>query len=757
MSASESVKVCFRFRNATKSSSNAVKFLDDCQVSVLSEEMKARGERVRQYRFDRVWQGDSSQEDVYRTMGQPLLKNIFEGYNSTLFVYGQTGSGKTYTMFGPDGGKMNNVNEGVVPRLMRELFQVIERQGAAKPDTKYTVNISIVDVYLEKVRDLQNKDVLKKKSDAGNLKVRYDARQGRGVSIAYPDDRRHLATELEATSYDQVLDLINKAIKLRAKTGAQAATAMNAVSSRSHLVVQVKLKEESPNGIKESKLLLCDLAGSEKVRNTGSRGKQLEQAKNINYGLSVLGAVLNALTDSKKVKRRANGKGTIPFTESNLTRILQDSLGGNCKTALVCTGRPDDLFYGETISTLRFGNNAKKIKNNVIKNEILTVAQYQKRHRAFEQQVADLAAQIQVEQAVKQRAIGVASVLERELVERGVDIEDIRRKHHVLAVSELESQSAEASAKGDHSPSRCLFAPSGSVAGFSGQPFGAHSGSCSCGLATSVAKLSLQNHELEDELAASRAETRAHDNEVDYLHGQLEDYRMMAEEWKEKDAELARLKGESYKYAMEAQKLEEQVKSMKLEQESRGKTGYHIEAFRKELLELGTVALDDSNRVLKIINHGDSEQHLELVEHISNQTAENHRLQTALDEARAQIGAHNSLKEHMRGVIGQNERQILATWTLYLQEKNKFETEQTKLEETVERQELQIASLKTQRDGSERRRAFGLEAYMSRLTSLTPKRKKARRRRNVSPASEAKMSIVTSVAENRESMMSPCA
>jgi kinesin family protein 5 len=755
MSASESVKVCFRFRNATKSSSNAVKFLDDCQVSVMSEEMKERGERVRQYRFDRVWQGDSSQEDVYRTMGQPLLKNIFEGYNSTLFVYGQTGSGKTYTMFGPDGGQMNNADEGVVPRLMRELFQVIERQGAAKPDTKYTVNISIVDVYLEKVRDLQNTDVLKKRSDAGNLKVRYDAR--RGVSIAYPDDRRHLATESEATSYDQVLDLINKAIKLRAKTGAQAATKMNDTSSRSHLVVQVKLKEESPDGIKESKLLLCDLAGSEKARNTGARGKQLEQAKNINYGLSVLGAVLNALTDSKKAKRRANGKGTIPFTESNLTRILQDSLGGNCKTALLCTGRPDDMFYGETISTLRFGNNAKKIKNNVIKNETLTLAQYQKRHRAFEQQVSDLAAQIQVEQAVKQRAIGVASVLERELVERGVDIEDIRRKHKVMAVSELESQSMEASNKGGHSPSHCLFAPSGSVAGFSGQSFGAHSGSCSCGLATSVAKLRLQNQELEDELAASRAETRAHDNEVDYLQGQLSDYRMVAEEWKEKDAELARLKGESYKYAMEAQKLQEQVKSMRLEQESRSKSGYNIEAFRKELMELGTVALDDSTRVLKIINHGDSEQHLELVEHISNQTAENHRLQTALDETRAQIGAHDSLKEHMRGIIGQNERQILATWTLYLQEKNKFESEQQKLEETVERQGLQIADLKTQRDGSERRRAFGLEAYMSRLTSLTPKRKKARRRRNVASASEAKMSIVTSVAENPESMMSPCA
>lgn len=753
-----SVQVGFRFRNNTRGGNNAVTFHDSKNVSVMTPAMEARGERMRKYAFDCIWQGNCTQEGVYAFAGQPQVRNMFEGYNGTIFVYGQTGSGKTYTMFGPDGGCMGDKRlEGVVPRLTQEMFGKIKSRAKTHPDTKYQVLVSIVDIYLEKVRDLQNKDVVRKDSSATNLKVGYDKKTGVKIVYQAPSNRNDPprnspAMELEANNYEQVLQFIENALAVRKKTGAQAATGMNAFSSRSHLVVQVKLRGTSPNGITESKLLLCDLAGCEKVRNTGAQGTSLKQAQAINSGLSVLGNVLNHMTDPHLSARVKAKKAVIPFRDSNLTRILQDSLGGNCKTSLICTARPDACFVGETLSCLRFGKNAKKIKNKVFKNELMSIAQHQKRFNQMQETLAEKVERIAEQQVQNRRITKVAKILERAIQEEpSLSIEEIREKYHIGQVSQI---AAPRKPNADGSSDHGLFdIPEGSDDMKSDDSHWCGGKCPNCNDSRlSQAKAELKCERYSNDIADLRMQHRALEGELDYKEGRIDDLLQMQEEWTQKSKEMNDLKMKVHTYGKRCEELNAILATHEL-QLAANKPSFNMDDVRRQMQEDTDVWLEDRTTVMRIIEHGDSDQHNDLVERIADQTANNHRLQELLEELRKQIGAHNHLRNHLKGQVHDMGRQFLNLKACYDTEKTVFECEQRKLTNSVDLKDQHIQHLKEYQATLEHRRDNGADAFLAKLRKGVHHTGKKKRRRHRSPV---KIKIDSKlVGEQLEGMKSP--
>jgi len=284
--------------------------------------------------FDRVYGSNSSQKEVYDTAAKPAIDAVLRGFNGTVFAYGQTSSGKTYTMEGPD--IEDKVHQGVIPRMVWSIFDGIYH---ADEHIEFLVKVSIVEIYNERIRDL-----LDPKKD--NLKVHED--KARGVFIGE-------VTESYVGCEQEIFDTMRAGHFNRS----MAVTNMNEHSSRSHLVfiLTVEQKNLHDRSVKVGKLHLVDLAGSEKVAKTGATGDRLDEAKNINRSLSALGLVINCLTDKRSTH--------VPYRDSKLTRVLQESLGGNAKTSLIITCSPSNFNEQETISTLRFGQRAKMIKNVV--------------------------------------------------------------------------------------------------------------------------------------------------------------------------------------------------------------------------------------------------------------------------------------------------------------------------------------------------------------------------------------------------------
>lgn len=233
--------------------------------------------------------------------------------------------------------------QGVIPRSVDRLFEHIAN---ADVHTQFTVCISYFEVYCEKIRDLLN-------PASDNLKMRETKTEGFTITDIM---------EVYCTDRDGVI----RAVETGKANRASAPTLMNAESSRSHSILSILVtqKNEISGRNRRGKVYLVDLAGSEKVSKTGARGTRLEEAKNINKSLTSLGMVINALCD---------GQPHIPYRDSKLTRILQDSLGGNSKTNLIICCAPEARHLSETISTLRFGERAKRIKNTAIVNEELGV------------------------------------------------------------------------------------------------------------------------------------------------------------------------------------------------------------------------------------------------------------------------------------------------------------------------------------------------------------------------------------------------
>jgi len=295
------------------------------------------------FNFDRVFDPNSYQQEVYDFSAKNIVESVLEGFNGTIFAYGQTSSGKTHTM---QGVIDNPEKEGIIPRMIRHLFNFIVNSSS---DTEYIVKVSMIEIYMEKIKDLID-------PERTNLNVREDKAKG-----IYIED----LSEHYVVSEDEVLDIMKHGSDNRSV----AATNMNEHSSRSHSIFIMTIHQNNVKDLsaKTGKLYLVDLAGSEKISKTGATGLTLEEAKTINRSLTTLGMVINSLTDGKSTH--------IPYRESKLTRVLQESLGGNAKTCLIITCSPSIYNEAETLSTLRFGLRAKKIKNKPKINKETTVAE----------------------------------------------------------------------------------------------------------------------------------------------------------------------------------------------------------------------------------------------------------------------------------------------------------------------------------------------------------------------------------------------
>ena len=296
------------------------------------------------FAFDYVFPPSTEQAVVYEASARPIIDSVLEGFNGTVLAYGQTGSGKTFTMTGADVD--DERLKGIIPRMITTVFGTI---AAASEHLEFTVKVGYCEIYMEKIKDLLN-------PAKNNLRVHED--KSRGVFIAD-------LTEEYVSNDEEVANLM----KMGQANREVGFTLMNEGSSRSHSIFIMTITQNSTidYSAKTGKLYLVDLAGSEKVGKTGAEGKRLDEAKTINKSLSTLGQVINSLTDGKSTH--------VPYRDSKLTRVLQDSLGGNSKTALIITASPSIYNEAETIGTLRFGIRAKAIKNKPVVNKEYTVAE----------------------------------------------------------------------------------------------------------------------------------------------------------------------------------------------------------------------------------------------------------------------------------------------------------------------------------------------------------------------------------------------
>ena len=359
-----SVKVAVRVRpfNTREKDNNSV-----CCIEMTQNQTTIKDElgQPRTFTFDHsFWSHDSyielengylspdssgkytDQNMVFDILGKQILDNAWEGYHCCLFAYGQTGSGKSYSMVG------YGANKGIVPISCEEIFKRISDNK--DPSIHYEVEVSMLEIYNEKVQDLL---VPINNRPPSGLKIR----ESKALGVFVAD-----LTKYPVSSYEEISNKMDEGYQNRTI----GSTLMNNTSSRAHTIVTIEFKQVNTQGKlkseKLSKINLVDLAGSERANSTGATGARLKEGCNINKSLLVLGNVINTLADKALGKKK---DVLPPYRDSALTRILQNALGGNSKTVMICALSPASINYEETLSTLRYADRAKKIQNKAVVNE----------------------------------------------------------------------------------------------------------------------------------------------------------------------------------------------------------------------------------------------------------------------------------------------------------------------------------------------------------------------------------------------------
>ncbi|XP_027007617.2 kinesin-like protein KIF21A isoform X3 [Tachysurus fulvidraco] len=370
-----SVRVALRIRPQL-----AKEKIEGCHICtfVTPEEPQVILGKDKAFTYDYVFDMDSQQDAIYSNCTEKLIEGCFEGYNATIFAYGQTGSGKTYTMGTGFNVSISEDDHGIIPRAVNHLFRGIEERKQAameqgRPVPEFKINAQFLELYNEEVLDLfdTTRD-LEARKQKSNIKIHEDANGGIytvGVTT------RTVSTETE----------MMQCLKLGALSRTTASTQMNVQSSRSHAIFtihlcQVRVCASSNNNETDNRLAngssemnefetltakfhFVDLAGSERLKRTGATGDRAKEGISINCGLLALGNVISALGD--KSKRSTH----VPYRDSKLTRLLQDSLGGNSQTVMIACISPSDRDFMETLNTLKYANRARNIKNRVVVNQ----------------------------------------------------------------------------------------------------------------------------------------------------------------------------------------------------------------------------------------------------------------------------------------------------------------------------------------------------------------------------------------------------
>ncbi|KAM6313339.1 centromere-associated protein E [Aegotheles albertisi] len=371
------------------------------------------------FSYDRVFHSCDNTQQLYEGVAVPIIQSAVQGYNGTIFAYGQTASGKTYTMMG------NEDSVGIIPKAIEHIFKVI----CEIPDREFLLRVSYMEIYNETITDLLC-DTRKKKP----LGIREDVNRN-----TYVED----LIEEVVVAPDQVMEWIRKGEKNRH----YGETKMNEHSSRSHtifrMIIESRERSDPANAncdgaVMVSHLNLVDLAGSERASQTGSEGVRLKEGCNINRSLFILGQVIKKLCDDPS--------GFINYRDSKLTRILQNSLGGNAKTVIICTITP--VSFDETLSTLQFANIAKRMKNTPKVNEVLDEDALLKRYRKeildLKKQLEEVSSKTQINAVEKDQ---LAQLLEEKNSLQKVQEEKIRNLTEMLVTSASFSSKQNAKAK----------------------------------------------------------------------------------------------------------------------------------------------------------------------------------------------------------------------------------------------------------------------------------------------------------------------
>ncbi|XP_028939829.1 centromere-associated protein E, partial [Antrostomus carolinensis] len=371
------------------------------------------------FTYDRVFHSSDNTQQLYEGVAVPIIQSAVQGYNGTIFAYGQTASGKTYTMMG------NEDSVGIIPKAIQHVFKII----CEIPDREFLLRVSYMEIYNETITDLLC-DIRKKKP----LGIREDVDRN-----TYVED----LIEEVVVAPEQVMEWIRKGEKNRH----YGETKMNEHSSRSHtifrMIIESRERSDPANAncdgaVMVSHLNLVDLAGSERASQTGSEGVRLKEGCNINRSLFILGQVIKKLCDDPS--------GFINYRDSKLTRILQNSLGGNAKTVIICTVTP--VSFDETLSTLQFANTAKRMKNTPKVNEVLDDDALLKRYRKeildLKKQLEEVSSKTQIHAMEKDQ---LAQLLEEKSSLQKVQEDRIRNLTEMLVTSASFSSKQNAKAK----------------------------------------------------------------------------------------------------------------------------------------------------------------------------------------------------------------------------------------------------------------------------------------------------------------------